>query len=166
MWFQKVHRNGGEILFPTALMRGMRGDREGRVIAECCMMSQFPSNKHSHIAPGHMLMAEARDHGGSTRNCTLQHFGFPHFRRRSQSHKLLQMSFWDNPPISQSSFEIWTLNFKTSRLCTAEGALTVRVLRYFGCFRESFCQKILHYLVKIFVNSLDISVIYRSVLNH
>ena len=60
MGFQKVHRNGGEILFPTALMRGMRGDREGRVIAECCMMSQFPSNIHSHIAPGHMLMAEAR----------------------------------------------------------------------------------------------------------
>ena len=133
-------------------------------------MSQLPSNILtspqaicSWQRPATMRIS---DHGGSTRNCTLQHFGFPHFRRRSQSHKLLQMSFWDNPPILQSSFEIWTLNFKTSRLCTAEGALTVRFLRYFGCFRESFCQKILHYLVKIFVNSLDISVIYRRVSNH
>lgn len=50
----------GRDFVPTALMRRMRGDREGRVIAECCMMSQFPSNIHSHIAPGHMLMAEAR----------------------------------------------------------------------------------------------------------
>lgn len=112
----------GRDFVPTALMRRMRGDREGRVIAECCMMSQLPSNIHSHIAPGHMLMAEARykisDHGGSTRNCTLQHFGFPHFRRRSQSHKLLRMSFWDNPPILQSSFELQDIQTLHSWRCT------------------------------------------------